>query len=168
MENAQPSQNDLLKQIPNTLQSVQLDHEQHSTVLANTMTEAESSHPLLTESDQNARSLGRAFEKQKDDTTKASPTILPTGSPSLLSLDGTRGSPSTGKSTSPPRSTTTGLSSRIILTTYPGQSGIDPMVMNWGHFDPTYRGPVVVSRSQSTIRRRNGTQWSTDGARGSI
>lgn len=47
-------------------------------------------------------------------------------------------------------------SARIILTTYPGQSGIDPLVMNWGHPDPIRRGPIVVSRSQSTIRRRNG------------
>lgn len=47
--------------------------------------------------------------------------------------------------------------SRIILTTYPGQSGIDPLAIAWGHTDPMQRGPVVVSRSQSTIRRRNGT-----------
>lgn len=47
-------------------------------------------------------------------------------------------------------------SSRIILTTYPGQSGIDPLAMRWGHSDPSCRGPVIVSRSQSTIRRRNG------------
>lgn len=46
--------------------------------------------------------------------------------------------------------------SRIILTTYPGQSGIDPLSMKWGHPDALVRGPVVVSRSQSTIRRRNG------------
>lgn len=46
--------------------------------------------------------------------------------------------------------------SRIILTTYPGQSGIDPLNMSWGHESPTQRGPVVVSRNQSTIRRRNG------------
>ena len=46
--------------------------------------------------------------------------------------------------------------SRIILTTYPGQAGIDPLVMNWGHPDPAQRGPVVVSRSRSTIRHRNG------------
>lgn len=46
--------------------------------------------------------------------------------------------------------------SRIILTTYPGQSGIDPIIMNWGHKDPMQRGPVVVSRAGSTVRRRNG------------
>ena len=46
--------------------------------------------------------------------------------------------------------------SRIILTTYPGQSGIDPLPMDWGNSDHQKRGPVVVSRTQSTIRRRNG------------
>ena len=46
--------------------------------------------------------------------------------------------------------------SRIILTTYPNQSGINPLLLNWGHKDPFQRGPVVVSRNQTTIRRRNG------------
>lgn len=49
-------------------------------------------------------------------------------------------------------------SSRIILTTYPGQSGIDPLPMSWGEKDPDKRGPVVVARGSSTVRRRNG--WS--------
>ena len=53
----------------------------------------------------------------------------------------------------PPRASRT---SRIILTTHPGQSGIDPIPMQWGHKDPSSRGPVVVARSQSTFRRRNG------------
>ena len=48
------------------------------------------------------------------------------------------------------------LTSRIILTTYPNQSGIDPLILRWGHQDPLQRGPVVVSRNQNTIRRRNG------------
>ncbi|KID69802.1 GTP cyclohydrolase, partial [Metarhizium hybridum] len=48
------------------------------------------------------------------------------------------------------------FTSRIILTTYPKQIGIDPLRMDWGNPDPTKRGPVVVSRSPSTIRRRNG------------
>ncbi|UNI24487.1 hypothetical protein JDV02_010228 [Purpureocillium takamizusanense] len=53
----------------------------------------------------------------------------------------------------PPRS---GFTSRIILTTYPKQIGIDPLPMDWGNPDPTKRGPVVVARSPSTIGRRNG------------
>ena len=46
-------------------------------------------------------------------------------------------------------------SAKIILTTYPAQAGIDPIPMIWGHNDPAQRGPVVVSRAKSTFRRRN-------------
>ena len=49
-----------------------------------------------------------------------------------------------------------GETSRIILTTHPRQPGINPIPIRWGHKDPTSRGPVVVVRSQSTFRRRNG------------
>ncbi|QUC19409.1 uncharacterized protein UV8b_03650 [Ustilaginoidea virens] len=48
------------------------------------------------------------------------------------------------------------FTSRIVLTTYPKQTGISPLAMDWGNVDPLRRGPVVVSRSPSTIRRRNG------------
>jgi GTP cyclohydrolase II len=44
---------------------------------------------------------------------------------------------------------------RIILTTYPKQIGINPLQLQWGHADPIKRGPIVVSRLPSTIRRRN-------------
>ena len=46
-------------------------------------------------------------------------------------------------------------SSKIILTTYTGQSGIDPVALIWGQRDPVSRGPVVVSRTRSTFGRRN-------------
>ncbi|RSL66709.1 Uracil-regulated protein 1 [Fusarium floridanum] len=48
-----------------------------------------------------------------------------------------------------------GFTSRIILTTYPKQIGIKPLPMDWGNSDPLKRGPIVVSRAASTIRRRN-------------
>ncbi|OAR01558.1 hypothetical protein LLEC1_05711 [Akanthomyces lecanii] len=48
-----------------------------------------------------------------------------------------------------------GFTSRIVLTTYPKQIGIDPIPLDWGNADPEKRGPVVVSRLPSTIRRRN-------------
>jgi hypothetical protein len=48
-----------------------------------------------------------------------------------------------------------GFTSRIILTTYPKQIGIQPLPMEWGAEDPQQRGPVTVSRAPSTIRRRN-------------
>ena len=57
------------------------------------------------------------------------------------------------------RSSTT---SKIILTSYPGQAGVDPLPSSWGHKDPSIRGPVVVSRNTSTIRRRNGKHMVTE------
>ncbi|KAK7910996.1 hypothetical protein PG985_013477 [Apiospora marii] len=48
-----------------------------------------------------------------------------------------------------------GFTSRIILTTYPKQIGINPIPLNWGAADPKERGPVVVSRASSTIGKRN-------------
>lgn len=47
------------------------------------------------------------------------------------------------------------MTSKIILTSYPGQAGVDPLPMDWGNKDPSLRGPVVVSRNPSSIRRRN-------------
>jgi GTP cyclohydrolase N terminal len=75
------------------------------------------------------------------------PPVVTPSSPTMAENDGS------ALPTSPKKSTQT---SKIILTTYPGQSGIDPIVMNWGEKDPEKRGPVVVSRGQTTVRRRNG------------
>ncbi|KAM0558391.1 hypothetical protein ACHAPJ_004581 [Fusarium lateritium] len=58
-------------------------------------------------------------------------------------------------SPAPPGQRQQGLTSRIILTTYPKQIGINPLPMDWGNSDPVKRGPIVVSRAASTIRRRN-------------
>ncbi|KAI9367240.1 GTP cyclohydrolase N terminal-domain-containing protein [Aspergillus egyptiacus] len=46
-------------------------------------------------------------------------------------------------------------SKHIVLTTYPGQSGIDPVPLEWGAKDAKSRGPVVVSRSGAFLKRRN-------------
>ncbi|KAL6230277.1 hypothetical protein BDW75DRAFT_234518 [Aspergillus navahoensis] len=46
-------------------------------------------------------------------------------------------------------------SKHIVLTTYPGQSGIDPVPLEWGAPDAESRGPVVVSRSGASLKRRN-------------
>ncbi|KAL2868135.1 GTP cyclohydrolase N terminal-domain-containing protein [Aspergillus lucknowensis] len=46
-------------------------------------------------------------------------------------------------------------SKHIVLTTYPGQSGIDPVPLEWGAPDARSRGPVIVSRSGASLKRRN-------------
>ncbi|KGM91826.1 uncharacterized protein PADG_12144 [Paracoccidioides brasiliensis Pb18] len=87
--------------------------------------------------------IGNAVEVEQGSTTVPTSTYV---SPLM--------SPDAGTGTSTPRKST--ASSRIILTTYPGQSGINPIAMDWGNPDPIKRGPVVVSRHPSTVKRRNG------------
>lgn len=41
------------------------------------------------------------------------------------------------------------------MTTYPGQSGIDPVPLVWGAPDAKSRGPVIVTRSAGMLKRRN-------------
>ncbi|MBW0525945.1 hypothetical protein O181_065660 [Austropuccinia psidii MF-1] len=44
---------------------------------------------------------------------------------------------------------------RVILTTYPGQTGIHPIPLEWGASDPQKRGPVVASRHPQSLKIRN-------------
>ncbi|KAF4943869.1 hypothetical protein FGADI_13105 [Fusarium gaditjirri] len=47
------------------------------------------------------------------------------------------------------------LNKRIVLTTYPGQSVANPIPLNWGAATASERGPVIVSRHDETLKRRN-------------
>ncbi|KAI1776131.1 GTP cyclohydrolase N terminal-domain-containing protein [Hypoxylon cercidicola] len=78
--------------------------------------------------------------------TSPVPTTLATSEPGADNTTATKEATQAQKS---------GFTSRIILTTYPKQIGIEPVPLHWGAPDPSDRGPVVVSRSSSTIRRRN-------------
>ena len=53
----------------------------------------------------------------------------------------------------------TSLSSKITLTSYPGQAGVDSIPLHWGSPNPSIRGPVVVARGHGTIGRRNGRKY---------
>ncbi|KAJ1957015.1 Uracil-regulated protein 1 [Linderina pennispora] len=46
-------------------------------------------------------------------------------------------------------------SSRVVLTTYPSQLGIDPLPMTWGAKTPQERGPIVASRHPDSFGKRN-------------
>ncbi|CAK7222414.1 Uracil-regulated protein 1 [Sporothrix bragantina] len=110
------------------------------------------------------KSQGELLEAVKSSSSTAIPLSATSVTPSTLSdpvaIGGSKSEPPTAETalaTSPtlsssPKSTFT---SRIILTTYPKQIGINPFPMNWGVRDPVERGPIVVSRAASTIRRRN-------------
>ncbi|GAA5945701.1 hypothetical protein JCM1841_003592 [Sporobolomyces salmonicolor] len=48
-----------------------------------------------------------------------------------------------------------GYSQRVILTTYPGQVGINPIPLHWGAPSAEARGPVVASRQPKSLKVRN-------------
>ena len=152
----------ILNQIQNTLRSLQQDYRSlHATVEA-----------IEGRINLNA-TIQKANEAADRDETTDSPRPIPINrlpqelsqsstpipsSPSISAVDGHQNTASGRKLSLIARNSNP--SSRIILTTYPGQSGIDPVIMNWGHSEPKERGPVVVSRSPSTVRRRNGMSLS--------
>ncbi|KAI5921312.1 GTP cyclohydrolase N terminal-domain-containing protein [Camillea tinctor] len=76
------------------------------------------------------------------------------GTASASSATATEGETTAATTNAAVQAQESGFTSRIILTTYPKQIGIKPLPLNWGAPGPE-RGPVVVSRSSSTIRKRN-------------
>ncbi len=146
----------VLKQIQATLLSIQQDHRQLSTAV-----EAIDGRVSLIAG---VRQIHEAAEQHHESINGAANLSTDTAkqnisqpSPHVSSLVGATAIDSTEDvSGRKPSLAARGSPSRIILTTYPGQSGINPIAMNWSHPNPKERGPVVVSRSQSTIRRRNG------------
>ncbi|ANB11067.1 hypothetical protein AWJ20_3863 [Sugiyamaella lignohabitans] len=72
------------------------------------------------------------------------------------------GTPPTASSTPiPPTPSITTLDgsekwgSKVIITTYPGQQGVKSVPIKWGAKDPLERGPVIVSRTTGSLKRRN-------------
>lgn len=98
---------------------------------------------------------GRNSEQQDSSSASTSTSVVP----AVIGLE--KPVPSTeDDSSSTPNATAVApipkdTGSRIVLTTYPKQIGINPIPLNWGHADPIQRGPIVVSRLPSTLRRRN-------------
>ncbi|KIW09387.1 uncharacterized protein PV09_00281 [Verruconis gallopava] len=93
---------------------------------------------LSTSSQQTAPATGAEQERPKTPSEEAQDT-----------------KPSSAATSPSVRRESTSFSSKIILTSYPGQAGVDPIPLKWGAADPQVRGPVVVSRHKSTIGRRN-------------
>lgn len=156
-------QHGLLKQILSTVQSIQKDYQHISAAVESIQRQVN----VISDVKQAHEFAGRHLPSQ----TRIAPTpstgeqqsaseINPDSNAQASSLELGSARPSEARSDGEPhgRKPSATATSRIILTTYPGQSGIDPLIMNWGHADALERGPVVVSRSQSTIRRRNGKQ----------
>ena len=155
MPNGEPANAAVLAEILSTLKKMQSDHSHLASSVESLQSRVEMSSTL------------REMRPQRGSF------VLGKDSPSLDPIQIAKAA--NGLSSSPPSSTNlqdpvspqrlapspqihprkTSVSSRIILTTYPGQSGIDPVPLEWGDEEPMKRGPVVVSRHYNTVRRRN-------------
>ena len=141
----------VLSEILATLKTMQADHASLAGSVESLQSRVDTNHAI--------NQLRAAPHSSSRTSIKDSPSL----DPIQLGKSATgAASPPTDATLAPrvPSSPTTGarkssVTSRIILTTYPGQSGIDPIPMEWGEGDPAKRGPVVVSRHHNTIRRRN-------------
>jgi hypothetical protein len=133
----------VLSEILSTLKRMQVDHASLAANVESLSSRVETQSTLS------------ALRSQPRGSVRDSPSLDP------MELGKAASSPPTDSpfsSSKPPPSPTarrSSVTSRIILTTYPGQSGIDPIPLDWGNSDPAKRGPVIVSRLQHTIRRRN-------------
>ena len=157
-------QHELLKSILSTVQSIRKDYQHLSAALeniqrqVNDLSDTKKVHDSAEESRlSQSRIVSAQLPATGDEQVANDTESVPNAQTSLFGLEATESNGASGDGESLfERKNSAVATSRIILTTYPGQSGIDPLIMNWGHVDALERGPVVVSRSQSTVRRRNG------------
>ncbi|KAI1616443.1 uracil-regulated protein 1 [Exophiala viscosa] len=63
--------------------------------------------------------------------------------------------PSAVRETSSKSPISNALGGRIVLTTYPGQSVVDPVPLTWGAESAEKRGPILVARGAETLGKRN-------------
>ena len=154
-----PTQLELLNQICSTLQSMHNNYQHLSTAVeaiegrVNILAGRRQLQDAAKSEPQPPTEVPRTTSVEEQPSSRTSTPLR--SSPRLIASESTHDTSPTGRHQAPGRGSSLSTSSRIILTTYPGQSGIDPLSMHWGDKDPMQRGPVVVSRSQSTIRRRN-------------
>lgn len=139
----QKDQNATLREILSTLKSLQHDHSKFSSAVDGLSARVD--RLSVNDSEQKI-----PVREPKDAPLQIQTSVPATPTQPLKQFS--LGEDASGKESKQKQSTT----SRIILTTYPGQSGIDPIPMDWGNKEPLRRGPVVVSRHQNTVRRRNG------------
>ncbi|CEP10100.1 hypothetical protein [Parasitella parasitica] len=97
--------------------------------------------------------LSSATSPTKGDAAGGEDPMSPSTSLAAISSDKAVVGDAASKSATAPQSSM--YPSRVILTTYPGQHGIEPISLNWGAEAPLVRGPIVASRHAESIKKRN-------------
>ena len=155
MSNGESANAAVLAEILSTLRKMQLDHSHLASSVESLQSRMEMSSTLREMRPQrNSFVLGKDSPSLDPVQIAKAANGLSSSPPSSTNLQEPP-SPQRLASSPPISARKTSASSRIILTTYPGQSGIDPVPLEWGAEDPMTRGPVVVSRHYNTVRRRN-------------
>jgi len=149
MSGSADDSNALLQEILGTLKSLKQDHSQ----LASAVDAINGRVNVLAGVKQSHDGISHDASYPSPKVGASSPRVPPRSRDSVSSFDGKDPNGHAHTASSPARSSA--LTSKIILTSYPGQAGVDPLPMEWGAKDPEKRGPVVVSRAPSTIKRRN-------------
>ena len=152
--NGEPASGPVLSEILATLKKMQLDHSQLAGSVDLLQSRLDLTHNLSQMRQARRNSVGKDSPSLDPVQVAKAANGLSSSPPSTSQLNDPI-SPQKLSSTPPPYARKTSVTSRIILTTYPGQSGIDPIPLEWGEEDPQKRGPVVVSRHHDSIRRRN-------------
>lgn len=145
--NPPPDLNDTLVEILTTLKAMKLDHAELAANVESLQSRIDTTNAVNQLRGSGVRS-GAVKDSPSLDAVQlaksANGAASPPQEPAQLA-----------KPASSPTARKSSVTTRIILTTYPGQSGIDPIPLEWGHQLPAERGPVVVSRHYNTLRRRN-------------
>lgn len=81
--------------------------------------------------------------------------LSPTGSAPTSSPAKNYGAPVVADGTAKVKGIGQQYNRRIILTTYPGGVGINPIPLKWGASEAVVRGPIVASRNAASLKLRN-------------
>ncbi|KAI9346232.1 GTP cyclohydrolase N terminal-domain-containing protein [Obelidium mucronatum] len=88
-------------------------------------------------------------------TSQAALTKQPAASPLFLPAAASPAAKNAQLANIPPPTNGPIYTSRIVLTTYPGQAGVNPIPVEWGNPNPRIRGPIIASRIPSSMKLRN-------------
>ena len=147
----------VLQEVLNTLQSLQKSHD-GLVASVKSVEDRVDAFINIHQPEEQASQPSRSLDKDHEHflPPNAGTPLNPRSSSRLLSADNLTEGFIREKDFPPETPPNNASSTKIILTTYPHQSGIDPIKLIWGDVNPLRRGPVVVSRAPKTIRRRNG------------
>ena len=144
----------VLQDILTTLKSLKQDHNQLASTVDAISGRVNALAGVKQAQDGFARDASSPMLKAQTQSPRSQPQTS-RGEPSRESVTSLDGFGKDANGSQPPSERRASTTKKITLTSYPGQAAVDPLPLEWGAKDPAARGPIVVSRNDNTIRRRN-------------